>query len=75
MPVSWYQSCAQKTTFVGQAEEKMMAHLVEITFEGSTLLVSMDGVLGGIYLDDGPPPVPALKQGAGGSIDGVSKVL
>ncbi|HYA42282.1 MAG TPA: hypothetical protein VEF34_13330 [Syntrophobacteraceae bacterium] len=53
----------------------MMAHLVEITFEGSTLLVSMDGVLGGIYLDDGPPPVPALKQGAGGSIDGVSKVL
>ena len=66
-------SCAQKITFVGQTEQGVIADLVEVTVKGCTLLVSVDGIFGGIYIDDEPPFVSASKEGVGGSADGILK--
>ena len=71
MRVSGSTSCAQKITFVGQTEQGVIADLVEVTVKGCTLLVSVDGIFGGIYIDDEPPFVSAPKQGVGGSADGI----
>jgi hypothetical protein len=51
----------------------MIADLVEITVKGCTLLVSVDGIFGGIYIDDEPPFVSAPKEDVGGSADGIFK--
>jgi hypothetical protein len=51
----------------------MVAELLEVTVKGCTLLVSMDGIFGGIYIHDKPPFVSAPKQGVGGSTDGIFK--
>jgi hypothetical protein len=51
----------------------MIADLVEVTVKGCTLLVSVDGIFGGIYIDDEPPLVSAPKQGVDGSTDGIFK--
>jgi hypothetical protein len=71
MRVSGSTSCAQKITLVGQTEQGVIADLVEITVKGCTLLVSVYGIFGGIYIDDEPPFVSAPKQGVGGSADGI----
>jgi hypothetical protein len=48
MRIAGSQSCAQKITFVGQTEQRVIADLTEVTVKGCTLLVSMDGIFGGI---------------------------
>ena len=73
MRVSGSQSCAQEITFVGETEQGMIADLVEVTVEGCTLLVSVNGVFGGIYINDEPPFVSAPKQGVGRSANGIFK--
>jgi hypothetical protein len=67
------QSCAQKITFVGQTEQRVIADLVGITVKRCTLLVSVHGIFGGIYIDDEPPFVSAPKEGVGGPADGIFK--
>jgi hypothetical protein len=69
MRISGSQSRAQKITFVGRAKQGMIADLVEVTVKGCTLLVSMDGVLGGIYIDYESSFVSASKQGVGASAE------
>jgi hypothetical protein len=69
MRVSGSQSCAQKITFVGQAKQRMVADLIEVTVKGCTLLVPMDGIFGGIDIDDEPPFVSASKECVGRSAD------
>jgi hypothetical protein len=73
MRISGSQSCAQKITLIGQAKQWMEADLLEITVEGGTFLISVDGVFSGIYIDDEPPFVSAPEQGVGGSADGIFK--
>ena len=46
----------------------MVADLLEVTVKGCTLLVPVDGIFGGIYIDDESPFVSAPKEGAGGSL-------
>jgi len=67
------QSRAQKITLVGHTEQRVIANLVEVSVKGCTLLISVDGIFGGIYIDYEPPFVAAPKQGVGGSTDGVFK--
>ena len=47
----------------------MIADLVEVTVERCFLLVSVDGVLGGINIDDESPFVSPSKQGVDGSAE------
>ena len=47
----------------------MVADLLEVTVKGCTLLVPVDGIFGGIYIDDEPPLVSAPKEGVGRSAD------
>ncbi len=63
------QFCTQKVPFASEAKQRMIADLIEITVKGCTLLVSVDGVFSGIYIDDEPPFVSAPKEGVGGSAD------
>jgi len=67
------QPCGQKITFVGQTEQRMIASLVEVAVKGCTLLASVHGIFGGIYINDEPPFVSAPKQGVGRSGDGIFK--
>jgi len=71
MRVSGSQSCAQKNSIPGEAKQRTVADLLEATVEDFRLLVSVDGIFGGIYVNDEPPLVSAPKQGIGGSTDGV----
>ena len=73
MRIAGSQSCAQKITFVGQTEQRVIADLVGITVKRCTLLVSVHGIFGGIYIDDEPPFVSAPKEGVGGPADGIFK--
>jgi hypothetical protein len=61
------QSCAQKIAFVREKKQRMIANPVEVTVKGRTLLVSMDGIFGGIYVDYKPPFISPSKQGVGTS--------
>ncbi len=47
----------------------MVADLLEVTIKGCTLLVPVDWIFGGIYIDDEPPFVSAPKEGVGRSAD------
>jgi hypothetical protein len=47
----------------------MVADLLEVTGKGCTHLVSVDGIFGGIYIDDEPPFVSAPKEGLRRSAD------
>jgi hypothetical protein len=47
----------------------MVADLLEVTVKGCTLLLSVDWIFGGIYIDDEPPFVSAPKEGLGRSAD------
>jgi len=47
----------------------MVADLLEVTVKGCTLLVPVNGIFGGIYIDDEPPLVSAPKEGVGRSAD------
>jgi hypothetical protein len=47
----------------------MVADLLEVTVKGCTLLVPMDGIFGGIYIDDEPPFVSTPEEGFGGSAE------
>jgi hypothetical protein len=69
MRISRPQFCTPKVPFVGEAKQRMVADLIEITVKGWTLLVSVGGISGGIDIDDEPPFVSAPKQGVGGSTD------
>jgi hypothetical protein len=53
----------------------MIADLIEVTVESRTLLVSVDGIFGGIYVTDEPPFVSAPKQGVGRAADGIFEGL
>jgi hypothetical protein len=66
MRVSRSKFCAQKISVAGEAKQGMVAELLEVTIEGRTLLLSVNGVFGGIDIDDEPPLVPAPKEGIGG---------
>jgi hypothetical protein len=67
------QSCAQKIAFVRETKQRVMADLVEVTVKCGAFLISMDGIVCGIYVDYKPPFVSAPKQGVGGSTDGIFK--
>ena len=75
MRISWSQPCAQKITFVGETKQRVIADLVEVTVERCSLLVSVDGVFGGINIDDESPFVSPSKQGVGGSAEAFFKGL
>ena len=45
----------------------MVADLLEVTVKGGAFLVQVDGIFGGICIDDEPPLVSAPKEGGGGS--------
>ncbi len=47
----------------------MIADLLEVTVKGCALLVPVDGIFGGIDIDDEPPFVPASKECVGRSAD------
>jgi hypothetical protein len=47
----------------------MVADLHEVTVKGRALLLSVNGIFSGIYIDDEPPFVSAPKEGVGGSAD------
>jgi hypothetical protein len=51
----------------------MIANLVEVTVEGCALLVSVNRVLGGIYINNEPPFVSAPKKGVGRSANAIFK--
>src|SRR5208337_895145 len=47
----------------------MAADLLEVTVKDCILLVPVDGIFGGIYIDDEPPFASAPKEGVGRSAD------
>ena len=69
MRVSRSKFCAQKISVAGEAKQGMVAELLEVTIEGRTLLLSVNGVFGGIDIDDEPPFVPTSKECVGRSAD------
>ena len=69
MRIAGSQSCAQKITLVGQAKQRMVADLIEVSVKRCTLLVPVDGIFGGIDIDDEPPFVPTSKECVGRSAD------
>jgi hypothetical protein len=69
------QSCAQKIAFVREKKQRMIANPVEVAVEGGRFLISVDGIFGGIDIDDEPPFVSAPKKSIGGSADGIFEGL
>ena len=53
----------------------MVADLLEVTVKGCALLLSVDGIFGGIYIDDEAPFVSAPKEGVGGSAERIFEGL
>ena len=75
MRVSGSQLCAQKISIAGEAKQGMVADLLEVTVEGCTLLLSVDGVFSGINIDDEPPFVSTPKEGFGGPAERIFEGL
>ncbi len=67
MRVSWPKSRAQEAPAAGEAKQRMVTELLEVTFEGCALLLSVNRVFGGIDIHDEPPFVSAPKEGVGRS--------
>ncbi|MGA2402143.1 MAG: hypothetical protein ABSG91_10595 [Syntrophobacteraceae bacterium] len=67
MGVSGSKSCAQEISVAGEGKQRMVAELLEVTVEGCALLLSVNGVFGGIDIDNEPPFISAPKEGVGGS--------
>jgi hypothetical protein len=63
MRIAGSQSRVQKITFAREAKQRMVAYLLKVAVKGRTFLVSVDGVFGGIHIDDEPPLVSAPKEG------------
>ena len=53
----------------------MVADLLEVTIEGCTLLVSVDRIVSGIYIDDKSPFVSPSKQSVGASAERIFEGL
>jgi len=68
MRVSGSEFCAKKIPVAGEAKQRMVADLLEVTVKGCTLLLSVNRIFGGIDIDNEPPFVSAPKEGVGGSI-------
>ncbi len=75
MRVSRPKSCAQKVLTAGEAKQRMIADMIEVTVESCALLLSVDGVFTGIDIDDESPFVSAPKEGVGGSTERIFESL
>jgi len=75
MGVSGSKSCAQEISVASEAKQWMVAELLEVTVEGCALLLSVNGVFGGIDIYDEPPFVSAPKEGFGGSAEHIFEGL
>ena len=53
----------------------MIADLLEVTVKGCTLLASVHGIFGGIYINDEPPFVSTPQEGFGGSAEHIFQSL
>jgi hypothetical protein len=67
MRIPGSQSCGQKIRLAREAKQSVAAHLVEVTVEYGAFLISMDGIVCGVYIDYEPPFVSPSKQGVGAS--------
>jgi hypothetical protein len=68
MRVSRSEFSAKKIPVAGEAKQRMVADLLEVTVEGCTLLLSVNRIFGRIDIDNEPPFVSAPKEGVGGSV-------
>jgi hypothetical protein len=68
MRVSRSEFRAKKIPVAGEAKQRMVADLIEVTVKGFTLLLSVNRIFGGIDIDNEPPFVSAPKEGGGGSV-------